>query len=619
MADPDFTRYDLQIVDESTTPDTEINLLAFNEQQPTTKLLPLRPVKLETGNPIETRPESGDPYGQNDFRGGAGQKLFHRQGRDDTAYLYSQGLDVSKEGRISLLRSFTSAHTAADAVNGYARAGSNLFIATAGAILRTSDLSSFTSDAASLGHHIISEGSRIFYANSSAIRVRDSAGAHSDYFSQAGGFSILFWAKERLFAVGTAATSRVLYEINPTGPAATAIHTVAEGWAFQKDGFADVGPYIYAAAVGPHNESRIYHYGLNSGATGYELKGETLMPVGDAARSLTEMFGQVFVSAGRRGIGGDSGPVAYYGVPSDTGELALVYITSFEGSGGGAHYASAPVGSNIVSFWAWQDVPENFPATTQDEIVLYYDPIREAFWFGASPGGDAGGSDVMTSFNGRLVVSREESIYVESTSSYVTSGVLYTSTADWNNAGQKLWDEIEVTLRPLPANVSIAVAYTTGDPLDSATTWTTAGTIDADGTTSQRFSLSGVVGRRLTLRFTFTSDGSATPTLLSYSVRSYPKPATAEYLLKRYVRLQKQGRKDERAPAVRQKPRTVRKQLLALGYSRVLLKEPDAVWNGRITDIEDMEPANPEPDETRAGREEEMYVMAITMEATLVS
>lgn len=627
----DNSKFDYQIVDETTTPDTEINLFAFNEQQPVTRLLPLRPVKQETGDPIETRPESGDVHGQNDFRGGMGQKLFHRQGRDETAYFHSEGIDISEEGQIGLTKNLTEVH-ASSVDSGFVVIAGTLFYGSGTTVRKTSDLSAFSTEDPHAGEGaqsvvgMASDG-RVGYAalTSNGIHQRSAAGVWSHYVAAGTSAQAVAWFKDRLLAIGDTSGLRTLYEIDPSGPTANVVSSLGGFREADDSGawMAEAGPFLYVALADSGDDiGKIKHFGLNSGGTAIEPKGETLLPEGDTPTAICSIFGLLIIGAKRSLPSGGGSPLLYAGIPQSSGELSLVLIAEHEMEDNGTLFkvkGMTVVRNKVYMLWRWENTLEPYASDDFDGTAIY-DPVREAFCVDMkASASQAGTLNSIGSFLNRIIVGGSSGLEAEDTSTLEESGFLLTSMADWNNAGQKYWDQLEVTLRPLPVNCTIVVSYTTDDPADAATSFTTLGTISLAGTRSQKLSL-GFTGRRLTLKFGFTTlNGPSTPTLLSYSVRSYPKPETQEYLLKRYVKIAKQGRARDSGKAQTQRPRTLRKQLLGYAHApRLTFEEADATWSVRITDIQDVEPGQPEAEETNAREQKEFYVMELTMEGTLV-
>lgn len=640
MPDPDFSQIDLRIESGATV----LDLVLARTQANQTQLLPTQPVRQDVGaNPLERRPEFGDVHGQNDFRGGMGQKLFHHPNRDETAYLYSRNVDISHEGRLRLPEFDLSniLTPTGGVVAKIVTAGSNLFIGLNktgnDSIRRTSDLSTFTTENPHGGEattqalsDLVAEGDRVFAAlGTNMVNVRSAAGAWSNYVSVTGSASYLAWLKERLLVTGgsLSGSPTTLYEIDPSGPTAIAIHTLPAGWWFTRNGYAEIGPFIYAVARGPQGQSRIYHYGLNSGGTALEIKGVTEMPRGDVARCCIAIFGMLFIGGHRERRGNSVvQPLAYLGVPSSSGELSLVFVATEDVDPDGSQLADFAVNDLFVHKnkvhmgWGYAS-PENGYAGSFYGIAVY-DPVRESFWYDLGQTGFAAGPEAVTVFKDRRLFSRATTaIYAENTAdtSFSQFGILYTSAADWMNAGKKVWDQVEVTCLPIPSLCIFVISYTTDDPADPAAVWTELGQM-IGGDTYERFLLDGVVGERFSLAFTFNGSANGSPTLLSYSVRSWPKPSSPEWVLTRHVLIASQTRKDEYAdPIYIEDPAATRAQLQDLAYSRVTMYENEATWSVKLESMKDIEPAQPLSSQlpTAQGEgAEDVYVMELQLIGT---
>lgn len=631
MADPDYSRFDCQIVDESTDPDTELNLIyeSSPERQPVTELLDLRPTKLETGNPLETRPESGDIWGQNDWRGGQGQKRFHRQGRIDNAYFYGENVDVTEEGKAILaVTSEEKGDFTAPPPSSLAVAGGILFASDGDEIQRTSDLAAFTvedphaGEAATDVYDLVSDGSNIYAALGANGVHKRTAGVWTHYAATGAGAAHLAWLKDRLIVAGDSVTNlaaRTLYEV--VGGVATALFTLPAGWHFWQNGFTEVGPFIYAAAFDADGRSRIYHFGPNASGSSLELKGSSSMPHGDVAYCLTEYGGIVYIGAGRYTVFGGGAPVLYAGVPSSSGELSLLIIATHE------HEQSAPsffavrtifaARNSIYMGWQTSASSDKSPFTdTYRACWGVYDPARESFHRNILVPGAGLTIYSGTIFKNRIVAHCASSGLFAESDDYVDSGFLISSYADWGNAGNKYWDQEEVAYKAEEDTAIATVAYPRFDSTAEAETLTAIAGASATPTKVKR--TIDVASPQLALKYTLsTDDPTKTPELHAFSVRSYPKPEENEWRLQRFIKLERKAKKNRHAEEVLTKDvKALRKQIQDLGYAVVTFKEADAVWRMRIEKIADVEATQPRYDGTKGTEPKEHYVMALTMVGT---
>ena len=218
-------------------------------------------------------------------------------------------------------------------------------------------------------------------------------------------------------------------------------------------------------------------------------------------------------------------------------------------------------------------------------------------------------------FKGRMLISiTGDGLYYEDLSTYYTSAELHTSAADWNNAGLKVWDQIEVSHDPLAANHSYAVAYTT-ETFETAT-WNPVFVSDVDGATREDARLSNVKARQFALRIISTATASATPVFLAYNVRSLPSPVSPEFQLTRYIRLLGKDRKDEDAPFIFNDPDVMLAFLQDSIYSVVNFHESNASWIAWLEDVSTVEPEQPFYDLTKGEPLKDAFVVRLQMTGT---
>lgn len=126
----------------------------------------------------------------------------------------------------------------------------------------------------------------------------------------------------------------------------------------------------------------------------------------------------------------------------------------------------------------------------------------------------------ITATGGRLVYAQDQSgslkLVIASTSTYVASAELVTSTIDLNVDAPKTWTVVEAGCKPLAAGQRIDVYYTADDP--SAGDWRLVGSLHP-GQTSQAWPLN-VTSTRIALRVVLVAPASptSTPTLTKLGV-----------------------------------------------------------------------------------------------------
>jgi hypothetical protein len=612
------------------------DLIAWDAEPKQLQSIDPRPVRQDTGdNPNETRPETGDIWSQGNFSGGGYQDYYHQDGHDRKKFAWSTGIELRNRGYITLGKAFASKSGLAAAVVGLTVYNDTLYWGQGTNVGKTTDFSVFSTEdphngeGAQTVQDLYPEGDRLYAAlGSNGAHVRSAAGAWS-HFQPAGADLVagtvtrVLWAKERLFVIGSGGTA--IYEATVTSP--TSLKTLPTGWLYT-DMF-EYGPYIYACAVNAASGlSRILHFGLNSAASGMEWVGTTEMPRGLFVYTGIQHFGVAYLGGGivsRKSGGKVSAFLQASQGPEGTLTYALIAAgdartTDWSGSSAFDYSVKniAVVESSLVFGWFDPDTPDRISG------VAMYDPATESFNQSFHSGfGVTGASEIAVWRNRVAWVPHDvtTSIYYESDTLFGVNGELATSIADWNNAGDKIWDTVSFACFPLPAGSSIAVAYTTGNPLTPGVTWTTAGTLSTTGGTGATYAL-GVTSKQLALRFhlVYSTAQTTAPQLLNYSVRSYPYPAR-EWTIQRHVRIFAEDLLNADAdPIFNNTPRTVVQAIMAKLHSQVTFYEPGFTWTGRLKRVAVREAvADDYETPTAAAEAEEGYIATLMLEGTYVA
>ena len=182
VVENDYTVYDAYI--------DSLGVLFYGGSKPSTRSLPLRPVRQDVGNnPFEQRPESGDIFAQGEFSNGSGQEFFHRPGRDERKFLSSEGFDISNRGKLTHLYRSTlvpnaSVTTAATAM---AQVGDKVLVFD-GSVVKRADTFPTGWDtevvAGVTGYDIVAAGAEAFAGVNSTtgpLWKRDSSGTWAVY------------------------------------------------------------------------------------------------------------------------------------------------------------------------------------------------------------------------------------------------------------------------------------------------------------------------------------------------------------------------------------------------------------------------------------------------------
>lgn len=624
----DFTVYDAYIKTDAGLK----GLLFYDQAQPETTPIELQPTRTDVGNnPEEIRPEFGNFFAQSDFSHGAGQHYFHQPGRDPKRFMYSEGFDISEPGRLTHLRALAEAFDSASVGRGLTQAGGLPFLAVANRVRRGdgafpgtwTEENPHVAEGDQTVKDLAAEGARVFAAlGVNGVHVRSSGGTWA-HLQPDGSTDLnispaerVAWLKERLMVVGGTG-GRSLYEVNPTGGTSTptAIETLPEGWVFEH--IFEASGFIHACAVNVDaGLSRVHHYGLNSAGSAIEKKSSTPFPQGQLMYAGCGFPGLAFVGGGKANASGGYDPILYRAlVNPDTGALEYVEVREEKGSGSAdlSVRAVVPIGESILFGWS---LASGAFGGARDGIGIYH-VARDAFAHHLKRTG-AGGNELVLAimpFKGRVLITfNGDGLYYEDLATYATTAVLVTSHADWNNAGQKVWDLIEVSHEPLPAGTSVKVEY--GIKSHELSAWTTMFTSDIDGSEGQEGRISGVKSRLFALRITSTSTASASPVFLGYSVRSLPSPAQADWRLVRYVRLLATDRKDEDSELIYQDPRELLRFLQDALWSFVTFHESGFSWAAFVEDVSTVEPKQPFYDTTSGEAVKDAFVVRLQMVGT---
>jgi hypothetical protein len=221
-------------------------------------------------------------------------------------------------------------------------------------------------------------------------------------------------------------------------------------------------------------------------------------------------------------------------------------------------------------------------------------------------------------YKGRLLFTVSgDGLYYEDLTKYVTQAELISSIADWNNAGDKVWDTLEVGHKALPANTSVSLDYTKVHP-EGGGTWLAGLTSSGTGEESERLAISQVTSRifAVRIRSNATSDGVSAPEDITFNVRSNPKPRENEFRLTRYVRLLATDGKDEFGETVRIDPVVVLKELQDHLYTWVYLYEPGFNWFCRVDEVSLLELLQPVVSEIAGQSEREGFMVRLSLLGT---
>lgn len=608
----DFSTYDAYL--------DSNGLIAYEDEgvKPQTQTLPLRAPRTEFLVPtnFESHPEFGDLFSQGDFSGGAGQEHYHRPRRDERKFYSSEGFDISEPGRLKLLHATAEADSQASVGSIEITGGVPFFIA--GTTLRKgngsfpgtwSNEDPHAGEGSQTVHDLASSGDELYAAiATNGIHKRNAAGTWSHYVAEgSSAITRLAWAKDRLIA----ADGRNIYEITTSGALPSALETLPEGWVFED--IFEVGGFIYACAVSTDaGLSRVHHYGLTQDASALEKKGSTEVPRGQLVYTGKGYLGSAYLGGGVENDSGGLNPVVYQAFPSANGFLDLIKLVEEEGAGASdlAVRAIEPIGESVVFSWS---LGSGAPTGARTGLAIH-DLGRDALAHHLKGPAGTARVDSIRYYKGRLLFTVDgDGLFYEDVGTYVASAELVTSMADWNNAGQKIFDTFDVSHSALAAGEVVKLRYATKHP-DEAT-FTDAVTSDTDGAEGKSTTLiTNVKGRKLTVKLVVTvTDQSATPEVYAFSVRSNPAPTTLEYVLQRAFRILERDQKDDHAETVYNDVETLRDAIHACAQTWKTFEEPGKTWNAYVLSVSDITPMTEVHRTTSGETQRKGYVLQVQM------
>lgn len=593
--------------------------------------LPLRPVRQDTGNnPFEVRPESGDVFAQGDFSLGAGQQFFHRESRDAERYLHGDGYDISVPGKLTHLWRCQEALDSATA-GATAQAGDLPFVVDGQVVKRGNGSFPGTWTSETVGsvtiHDLAAQGAELFAGVNDAaapIYRRTSAGTWAVYQNGAANITLdggactkLIAFRGRLIAVG-GTDARDIFEVTGAVTAPTTLQTLPEGCAYES--IFTNGQYIYASAVNADaGLCEIWHFGLNSGGTAVEVKGSTPVAEGQLLYAGAGYLGQVYLGGGRRNDEGGYDPVLYQGIPSDSGFLNLVKLLQEDGSGTAdlSVRAVKPTGESVIFSWC---LTSDASTGAAREGLGIYNLARGAFSHHvkkAAPGGTPNRVTSILVYKDRILFTvAGDGLYYEDIGKYEPEATITTSVADWNNAGSKAWDLIEFGHKPLPVGTSIDIEYSLKHPEENIFTAAESSTVAGSEGITKR--LSNIESRGFALRWVSnaSSDLTLAPTVTNFSVRSNPRPISAEWRLTRFIRVTPKDRLGKMGPQKWQDSRDVKAAIQELLYEWVTLYEPGSSWTVRVESISTINPYSTKNRQTQGDKNKEGSIFEMVFQGT---
>ena len=621
----DFTVFDLYL--ENSTTAQGLILHEDKELKSVNQPIPTQAPKFDVGtNAFEQRPDFGFYFAQGDFSHGAGQMYFHKPSRDELMYFASEGFDISEPGKLTHLHAVLEDEDTAGAgaltqAGGFAyfADGTNVRVGN-GAIPGTYSTEDPSAAEAALNvDNCCARGDEVFAAiGAGGLHIRSAAGVWSHWQPDAatdlsiGTATKVAYLKNRIIAVGQA--GRDVYEVVASS-APTSMLTLPAGWLFES--IFEAGAYIYASAASSNaGLSRIYRFGLNTAGTAMEVKGSDPLPRNELAYAGIGYVGVILIGGGRWNALGGYDPFLYRAIQDDDGSLQLIKIAQASGSGSAnLSVCFEPIGEQVLFGWSLGSAS---PTGVRTGLGSYHIG-RGAFSHHLAKAGVSTPARVYSIMYYKGVVLftiLADGLYYEDIAHFVAEATLESSAGDWNNAGLKVWDLIELAHDALPAGAVVTVGYAT--TLPQGATFVESVVSSTEGSKGTSGKITNISSRVFSVQISSDATPSATsaPDIQSFSVRSNPTRLKPEFELSRFVRIVRAQRKDRGGEMRYEDPLALKSWLEDLMDSWVTVYEPGATWRGFVKAVTPVKPEQPLYKETLGRSQDEVFIIRLDMIAT---
>jgi len=444
---------------------------------------------------------------QDTWLGGEGQTYLDRATSLLNRYNDSIGINPWNPWQLSLLNDTSRVYTSANTGLACLNTGTNVYIIDGTALKYTSDMSTFTSVTGMTGSPVsmASDGATIYTANSSNGIYSGTLGGASVSSFATGTVTLVRYTKSRLMAAG----GGKLYNVLSSGALPTALLDLSARnftWVDICGGLSQ----IYAAGYAG-TKSIIYRTAILSDGTALAVPTVAAeLPDGEIVRSIASYLGYVL-------IGTDKG-VRFCQVNSD-GSLTLggIITTSqpvycFEPQSRFVWYGLSNYDGNN-SFLGRMDL-----TTFTNTLVPAYAADLQAYSQGAV-------RSVIT-FNNKRYFTVDGYGLVGETSTPVASGTFVSGVISYGLSDPKVAMYVDIKHEPLKGSIQVGIIADTSDQYAAATNATTIGTSSVVGSVSPTYAFPAgqLVGENFQIVLTLNSDGTNSPVLTRWILRSMPIP-----------------------------------------------------------------------------------------------
>ena len=450
---------------------------------------------------------------------GSGQVHLDRANSDIKRYSHSNGIDPWTPWQLKLLNDVSNKYSSANTGLQCMVSGSNVYIIDSTALKFSSGaLSSWTSVTGMTGSPVSmdTDGTNIYTANDTNGVYSGTSGGASVTSYATGTASLVRFVKSRLMVAGAGK----LYNVTASGALPTALLDLSARSFTWVDIVAGQSQ-IYAAGYAG-DKSLIYRTAIKADGTSLDapiVAGQ--LPDGEIVRSLGEYLGYIF-------IGSDLG-VRFCSVNSD-GSLtigALIQtpapVYCFEGQD---HFVWYGLSNYDEGTGLGRMDPTNFTGT----LVPAYAPDLMVQGTEATPATGTVRS-VSTFGTKRIFTIDGKGLYIE-TSNPVASGYFVSGVIGYGISDPKVAMYVDVKHEPLKGSVTVGIVADQSDSDLDIDVVATIGVSNTVGSVSPAYAFPAgqLKGENFQIVLSLTSDGTNSPIVNRWTLRSYPTPVrTAQW------------------------------------------------------------------------------------------
>lgn len=473
----------------------------------------------QTTQPGEQSLEGWWLRSQSSFHSGAGITYMEpsSDARVMRRFADSRGVDVWTPGEVKLLPATTSV-SAGRFIAAVNIAGTDRIVSatTTTAAVYNADTGASVNSITGISGTILgvtSAGDRALIWTAANVYVTNTAGTSvtAHYTPGAGSITGVWLAKQRLIV----AVGNILNEVTANYGGTAVVTTITThpntGWAWTSA--VDAPDCIYVSGYAG-NSSAIYRVTVSSSGSVTALTAPSVaaeFPVGETVRSMFSYLGTYVVLGTTAGV--RVGTLDYYG-RLQYGPVTLTTANPVQWMTGEDRFVYAGVTAGI----------DGAHGLYRIDLSDADDKGFHAYATDLQTGKTTGTLTGIALSNGKLWIAVSDDTCYRETTTYVSSGWLQTAKIRYGTAEPKLFKRLRLRAS-LPGTTTVAVT-----------------SIDDQGTEQSLFTYTGAMDTTevrvspdtaqyvMAFKFTLTTDGTNTPTVSSYQVRSLPAIQRAELI-----------------------------------------------------------------------------------------